>query len=720
MKELTFKISAKESTGYIAEIKNYFSAYDRGTNIYTGNYTADWLLSDVFSDEWIIKTETTVQNQDGTYRNTLSRKWNRILPDGSRLTDNNNKKFKEFLQKICFIGIESPICKGDSAISTIAGKGNVVNRIISWVYLNKEIIKPNTHFLKNITQKKLENMIISVCNGGLSGLLCTGQKIIRTYNKYSKNKITSSDIFQLKDDECQYFIEYLERNGAYKLNSLGLNVVDRKAASKLFNITQEELLSTKMKCFLRQFEPDIIKYNDNVLMPINWYTEFPSHLTPLIKDIPHKKQSIGDINQYITCFESWIRLSQIFPNQLPNANTIRFNKLRKIGTENSSDLNLTPWIPLSISLELLNKSIGLILKFGQPITDYYEKCTLHFYKNKITSKNDSNIRNQYTLKNIPPILKELNISGYGINHPQNDDSNVSRFDRMRKNPDLTQLMYILHGACILIIAGLKPMRINELSKLKYDCLYFKKNDGYWIEHEIEKGGIQNILPLDTKPIPSISSKAIYLIKRFNDITQSVTKTNNNILSKYLFYGLPLRACFSMKANVLDSDAIKRRIEKFTDFINIPTDKYGRRWYANIHELRKSFLLTFFWTYKHSSLDSCRWLAGHSDPEHVLNYIQANMPGEEMADIESEYAYNQLRLFNADYSLTEMENISTLNQDVCDHFGVSKTTEIPEKELNDWLVLALQKGKYIIEAINIESTDDIFNARIAIIVKDICI
>ena len=152
---------------------------------------------------------------------------------------------------------------------------------------------------------------------------------------------------------------------------------------------------------------------------------------------------------------------------------------------------------------------------------------------------------------------------------------------------------------------------------------------------------------------------------------------------------------------MDRDVIRKTLSRFCDFVEIPVDQYGRRWYVNIHELRKSFLLTFFWTFKFASLDAGRWVAGHKNPDHMLAYIEANTPGEEMIESEAEYAQQQLRLFNSESTITEMQNIEKLNESVCEHFNVQSVSEVKSEDLKDWLQYAISTGEYKIEVFGIE-------------------
>ncbi|RZP98277.1 hypothetical protein D8T65_19705 [Vibrio vulnificus] len=183
-------------------------------------------------------------------------------------------------------------------------------------------------------------------------------------------------------------------------------------------------------------------------------------------------------------------------------------------------------------------------------------------------------------------------------------------------------------------------------------------------------------------------------------------------SDYLLYRLNL-GNENTRGSIMDNEKIKMLLEKFCDYFGTSVDEYGRRWYVNIHELRKSFLLTFFWTFKNSSIDACQWIAGHKDPDHILDYIESSNPGEEMTDLEAEYARQQMTYFYENSSLLEMQNIEELYQLVCDHFKVKDYTDIEEDDLHDYLELLLMKGTYQIEFFSMGDSFGLINeAKVA--------
>ncbi len=231
-------------------------------------------------------------------------------------------------------------------------------------------------------------------------------------------------------------------------------------------------------------------------------------------------------------------------------------------------------------------------------------------------------------------------------------------------------------------------------------------------HSLMKSGMNDQLPETAKPIPKITARAIQTLQKINQIARKFAYQVNKRESDYLLYQLNTGSENRM-GSILDSDSIIGVLEKFCDYHQTTVDEYGRRWYINVHEMRKTFLLTFFWSFKHSSIDACRWIAGHANSEHILSYIESNSPGLEMTEIEADYARQQIAYFHEQSSLLEMRNTEELYKLVCEHFKVKSYTSIPEDELTAYIALRLRKGKFSIVFYSISERNGLIeNANVA--------
>ncbi len=716
MKLMPVKISSTNPD--VTSIKEYLAGYESAISIYNGDYTASWLLNGIHEKRWEIKTKRTVKktnpNGEFEFQYTKSINWDRFMPDGTSLCDHCNSKVLRFYQKALFILIESNTLMPNTSSDSIHSIVRSMFNFIPWTFREDVGLNPKTDVLKRLTQKRLESYIADYIKGGIFKLTECAKIIIQKFNQLTDSSIDEINRFYFNEYEKEKIILFFKKYDLYKTNKSGLNHVDRNKLLSLCKLPTSMAYNDHLSLFLRQFEPDLMRENPYVLLPLNLEFELPGHTTPLIKDVENKPSDYRSGNNIIYLISEILKLKPLFPEYLPSAESFRFSKLLSYSKKNGSTGELTPWVPLPIFLFTLNKSIDFLITLGDSILNCIEEIysalineDLLVAHNKRKSYQDrrSNII-ATVLSKYSSVLKVTKL----YSNPVNGYLGVKYADQLRNDTNLYYLIKILKAACFIIIASLKPIRLNEITLLKRDCLYYKKNDGYWLVHNVEKAGINGVLPEGSKPIPFIAASAIKTLQRFNAHAQLICPSHKE--SKYLLYTLNYGSDGS-KATVDSQEEIRSCLNIFCDYFETPTDTYGRRWYVNIHELRKSFLLNFFWVFKHSSLDACRWIAGHSNPEHVFHYIESNIPGEEMVEVEAEYAAQQLRLFRVDNKLSDIENIEQLYNNVCEHFKVKAITEVPSNELNEWLNYAIKSNKYEIYAYGIETDNPLYSATVAV-------
>lgn len=693
------------------KIIQFLNGYDRATQAYDGDFTADWLLTHVGGAEWTLKKRNTVKTtktekastgRDYKYVETVN--WKRLLPDGTYLTDIENSSFLCQLQKLVFLIIEDTINQQRMAVTGIKHFTSGVINFVSWVFLNKHRFQPCKYGLSQVSASDVELYCKSMINGGVFHTLAVGQRILSKIGlilSHDRNPCF------LEASEVVMVEKYFRENYFYKLNIRGIEIIDRGKINLHFNTSKQDLMSHEASVFLRQFEPELLKINDQVLLPVNCLTNYPTHKTPLIENFLNRKYTASYVFAFLNLYEKGFQYEDFSNRFLGNPETFALSSLKMRLKRNAAPKQHTPWIPLEDNLLLLNKSIGIIINNSDDIIKAYQNIMEELYKQEMLhrKRNDGG-KTDVILGCLPDSLKEFNVVSFC---PQDD--------AFRKCNDEDKLSFVglielLQASCILMIAGLKPVRIEELVLLQYDCLYYQEGEGYWLEQNLMKSGINDILPETAKPIPKITARAIKLLRQFNDIAKKWGGKVSTKESNHLLYRLNI-GNHNTKGSVMDSEKIGHVLCVFCDYFGTSVDEYGRRWYVNIHELRKSFLLTFFWTFKNSSIDACQWIAGHKDPDHVLEYIEANIPGSEMTDLEAEYARQQMTYFHEKSSLLEMQNTEELYQLVCEHFKVKEYTDIDADELQDYLDLLLMKGTYKIDFISMgDSFNLIGNTKVA--------
>ncbi|MDH0731772.1 hypothetical protein N5F10_25330, partial [Pseudomonas sichuanensis] len=133
----------------------------------------------------------------------------------------------------------------------------------------------------------------------------------------------------------------------------------------------------------------------------------------------------------------------------------------------------------------------------------------------------------------------------------------------------------------------------------------------------------------------------------------------------------------------------RNIDLFQDYIQSPLDENGRRYYIRQHQMRRFFALLFYTSYKYASLSTLRWYFGHSNFQHIYNYITASVPGEELRGVRSAALIERL----ADEDWSAYKSIAKL---IKEEFGVDNFKVGVTERVDEYLTRLLQKGKIALE------------------------
>jgi len=688
----------------VVSIQQYLAGYDSGITIYSGDFIADWLLSGIHESKWIIKTVKTVKRADGSYKYVRTINWNRRLPDGTFLDSPQNRDFLDFLQKAIFVIVESTSIAPNVSVSSLPGLVNNLLSFAQWCFRKDINLCPRSEFLRKLTQERLFRYVREKIRGGIMELFGVAEIFKARFFEMSGTALISDDIYHLTSADITEAIRVFKSKGFYRKTKFGDSVIDRMQFVEAFELPQQITHSDKFSAFLRQFEPDLLRKSQEVLVPVTLEYEFPGHTTPLISEVIANKENI---KQFLGYFKIFLSTKKLFHRELPDSEQFRFEEIHTYIQNNQLQIKHTPWIPLPVCLQIINSSVDWVLNKGEAIisamVDAFD--TLHNEGLLVIEKPFTQLykKREIVVENVlQRHRKKIEIGSF--------DYHGRDVELFRSKPPLTYLIDILQGACFIIIASMKPIRVNELTSLKYDCLYFKDNDGFWLMQDIEKSGIRGILPEDAKPIPRVAARAIVLLQEMNKHARKHVPSKKE--EQYLLYGIHYGFDWT-SASIADHEFIRSRLSYFCDHIEVPLDEYGRRWYVNTHELRKSFLLNFFWTFKFSSLDSARWMAGHTNPDHIFEYIQDNFEGQEMVEVESEYAYQQLRLFKDGNNLSDISNIEDVYDEVCNQFKVNSISEIKEDELKQWLEIQIESGHFEVTVFGIENVDEGLKVDIAI-------
>ncbi|WP_431474578.1 hypothetical protein RVM24_18975 [Marinobacter sp. KM021] len=134
----------------------------------------------------------------------------------------------------------------------------------------------------------------------------------------------------------------------------------------------------------------------------------------------------------------------------------------------------------------------------------------------------------------------------------------------------------------------------------------------------------------------------------------------------------------------------------------------------IHEMRKWFLLLLFWSGRYDVLDAARWIAGHTDVEHIYAYIEREFPGDKIGELESECAIDLLAKYDETQVIMDDEEVgmAELYRRVLRHFNVRRLNLVREREWHS-LVQELFEKDYHLEPVTVHTYDNQKRVCIAI-------
>lgn len=694
-------------------------AYGRAqVNPYLGAWTAPWLLCDITEPVWTIRTATT-RRTNGVWKGVSRISWEILLADGTRLTDACNLEMRTVCQRAGFLVRHFAVSGITACLSHIAWISDFLT-IVRWLYLNADVYRPRSHLFTRVTHSAIQQFIESYTSGGAKvGVLQYPETFVREVYERALNVRPSADVlqnmFSIPVRDRDQIVEWLAANDFYEARTLRagrVRFLSRERVANFIGADCKDVKSRRLSAFLRQFEPDLLKLNSELLLPVNgFHSEYPSHRVPRIKDVVAAKTTLGSCRQALGTWETLFRVRIHLPDAIASPDNVKFGILRRQIVRDAQPNELTPWVPLNTSLAYSTESLRWISLYGDELVTLYVAAVETFQKNgwfvdrgKSSSedKRRRKRRDQWIRENLPDSLKPLGIDRWGSLLRQGQAERP--YEQMRLSPGLNDALQVLVGAASLLIATMKPLRESELLMLKRDCVTFVDNDGYWLEHVVRKSNIGDLLSHTQRPIPAIVAKAVSQFARLSEHLCRLVEEPDRQALEALFYLPHFANNASLAPRLIDRGALRTCIDAFCDYVALPPDELGRRWYVRIHELRKSFLITFFWCFKYSSIDAARWIAGHQSHLHIYHYIRANFPGMELPQLEAEYAAMQLWEFAATGSVGETTNVQGLYKAVCKHFRVSELSLVSEGDLNDWLELAFRRGLYKVWPFSFKDAD----------------
>jgi hypothetical protein len=464
--------------------------------------------------------------------------------------------------------------------------------------------------------------------------------------------------------------------------------------------------SPRSASFFRQFESDF--QISKLLLPIIQKTEYPDQKTPLLTSINGLRSSSKTIESISDSFNillsTHLHNIKSIPDPLsvsPKLSLIKSIKETKVGSH-------TPFMPIDTGLQYLNNSVQWVNCYGDAIIQAFEQWIgkIDFIEYKKENKHKRRYRVEIARENV-------NFEDINLNTKDNlnicdliDTTMYSRnlvestHKKIREKPSLLEAINILVGACTVCIGLLKPSRREEIQHLDINCL-IKKRGGYYLRFELGKKNVGEFNDITEKPIPSITATAITLLQRLSkcvSISYGITNKNSEKL-----YNLPSNSLGKSKS--ISGSLLISYLNNFCDYVNLPVNNTGKRWYIRIHEMRKWFLLLLFWSGRFDVLDAARWIAGHTDASHIYEYIEREFPGEELPEIEAEYAIDRLLYFEETGDSSADSELDKLYINLLSHFNVKFLSMVPDMEWMGYVKELRKEEAFTLEPYSVFGEND---------------
>lgn len=668
---------------------------------YDGKFEAPWLLTPFESDIWETTNRSREELVDGTWKNTVRVDWRVKLPNGSLLTDERYKLLLNFTKKIMFLMRSGLICGASAPDAWLKSTYQLI-RFVRWIILHEQRFQPEKYCMGLIDQPAVDWLFGLVADGGWAHALQLPQRSLAAMYRGAHGATCPhsllDDPFAVPPSEIHPIKQWVESQGGYCSIRNGAHEdkrhINRAWLSGLIYEGTFAISTPRMKSFCRQFEPD---YRSHVIEAVCRSTEFPSQSAEVVSEVSGSA-SEKVILHLATSMGSILEAHRHIPDLLPEPASLSLRRARNLANRIARSSGHTPFMPVNTGLAYLNTAIRFVHLYGEAIIGLY-LTVISICKRSgggTTGQNAALKRhaNDWCIASGEPITTVLNITEFCRYTKKRD------FNRLRSNPSLDHALRVLIGSCIVCMAILKPSREDELTHLKRNCLRRDAN-GYGFNYDLGKSNVKGVEARQEadRPIPVISAKAIQLLQHLGEGLSEILGENSKAADN-LFYLPTINGDSALQAK---ASLLNRHLDIFCDFVGLPPDSEGRRWYVRIHEMRKWFLLLLFWSGRFDVLDAARWIAGHTDAAHIYAYIEKEFPGEELPQIEAQYSEDRLRRLELGDSGHE-DGANALYEAVLRHFNVESISMIPEAEWTGYVRALREADKFHLEPHSIRNED----------------
>lgn len=300
-------------------------------------------------------------------------------------------------------------------------------------------------------------------------------------------------------------------------------------------------------------------------------------------------------------------------------------------------------LPYDIVFFALRRAIEFALEFGEDIVNSFLRVA------KVAKNSNTKVLKYCESHDISialtPKLAEMGVRAWTIEPSYAgsglwDDapktlSSPEFYRQLRNNVGLFELLRVLIGAIATAVGALMARRQCELGDLVAgSCL--DKTRTYLVFGNA-KSGVMGLREQINRPIPPVAAELIGILEKlqFGLIEAGLLDAPTALFAHPSYLGEPtLVALYNMQYN--------ESLDYFCDYIQVPLNQLGQRYYIRQHQLRRFFAILFFWGGGLEHLDTLRWFLGHTDSAHLYRYITEQIPGALLRGVQAQWASESLK------------------------------------------------------------------------------
>jgi hypothetical protein len=273
--------------------------------------------------------------------------------------------------------------------------------------------------------------------------------------------------------------------------------------------------------------------------------------------------------------------------------------------------------------------------------------------------------------------------------------NAEWYAALRKNVGLFEALRVLFGAVQIVVGLLSARRVGALRRLLASgCLDASRTR---LVFENMKSGFGGMRDTIARPIPPIAVRCIDLLIRIHSEPDVSEARGGDKL-----FAAPRMFERGFATTVSNAD-YNESLDYFCDWAELSLNREGHRYYIRQHQLRRFFVMLFFWGGGFGGLDTLRWFLGHGSAHHLWHYITEVVQGATIRSVSAEWVTYGLK-----HATKEAE---LLAQELKLHFGTDDFSALDEEALCAHLEDLIDEGRLIIEPQFLDNED---RYRIAVV------